>query len=283
MDQTGQAIANEVLLIRNGFRGPVLLLEGDNDEKLYRKFVGDSDIQIIPAWGKENVVEAISILESCDHVRGFLGIVDADFGHVDGSIPDSRNIVATDDHDVEMMIVRTKAFCEVLSELGSKEKIEAHVSESEIRRDLLEKSLVIGHLRYMSVSESLHLDFNNLKFESFVDRSSLDVDIEEMIRLVFESNSTPKLQKEDVHGRLLRILERGDWDPYQICCGHDFIMILCIALKKVLGSLSGGDASPRKIGVHLRLAYDSSDFNRTRLYSETKKWSEENLGFKIFE
>ena len=283
MEQTGQAIANEVLLIRDSYGGPVLLLEGDNDGKLFSRFLIDPDIHIIPAWGKENVIEAVTILESCENVRGFLGIVDADFGHVDGSLPDSRNIVATDDHDLEMMIVKTKAFCAVLSELGSKDKIENYLSEHGIRNDLLKKSMVVGHLRHLSLSGSLHLDFDKLKFESFVDRGSLDVDIDELIRLVCESNAIPKVRREDVHLRLLRTLEYDDWDPYQICCGHDFVTIFCIALRKVLGSLSGGDANPKKIGVHLRLAYDSSDFNRTRLYSDTKKWSEENLGFEIFE
>lgn len=283
MEQTGQAIANEVLLIRDSYGGPVLLLEGDNDGKLFSRFLIDPDIHIIPAWGKENVIEAVTILESCENVRGFFGIVDADFGRLDESLPDSRNIVATDDHDLEMMIVRTKAFCAVLSELGSKDKMENYLSEHGIRNDLLKKSMVIGHLRHLSLSESLHLDFEKLKFESFVDRSSLDVDIDELIRLVFESNAMPKARKEDVHRRLLRTLEHDDCDPYQICCGHDFVTILCIALRKVLGSLSGQDASPEKIGVHLRLAYDSSDFSRTRLYSDTKKWSEDNLGFEIFE
>ena len=207
MDQTGQAIANEVLLIRDSYSGPILLLEGDNDEKLFGRFVVDPNIHIIPAWGKENVIEAVTILESCEDVRGFLGIVDADFGHVDGSIPDSRNIVATDDHDLEMMIVRTKAFCAVLSELGSKDKIENYLSEHGIRYDLLKKSMVIGHLRHLSLSESLHLDFDRLRFESFVDRNSLGVDVDEMIRLAFESKSIPTLLKEDVNRRLLRTLD----------------------------------------------------------------------------
>ena len=52
MDQTGDAIANEVLLVRDTYNGSVLILEGDNDEKLFRRFVEDSEMPIIPAWGK---------------------------------------------------------------------------------------------------------------------------------------------------------------------------------------------------------------------------------------
>ena len=35
MNQTGDSIANEVLLVRDNYNGPVLLLEGENDVKFF--------------------------------------------------------------------------------------------------------------------------------------------------------------------------------------------------------------------------------------------------------
>ena len=282
MDQTGDTIANTVLLIRDKYNGPVLLLEGDNDVKFFKDFVKSSEIPIIPAWGKENVLDAVEILESDGSVQGFLGIVDADFGHVDGSLPTSRNVVVTDDHDVEMMIIKTKAFSAVLRELGSKDKVSKFPTEHRIRYELMQKALIIGHLRHLSLTDDFNLRFEGLSFERFVDRNSLEIDIDEMIRRVFELKRVPNLGAEDIRDRLLELVEDAEDDPYQICCGHDFVAIFGIALRKVLGNQSKEAASPAKLGIALRLAYDSSDFLQTKLYSDAKQWSKGNQGYDIF-
>ena len=282
MDQTGDTIANTVLLLRDKYNGPVLLLEGDNDVKFFRRFAEDSQMPIIPAWGKENVLDAVEILEADGSVQGFLGIVDADFGHVDGSLPASRNVVVTDDHDVEMMIIKTKAFSAILSELGSKDKVSKFPTEHSIRYELMQKALIIGHLRYLSLTDDLNLRFEGLSFERFVDRDSLEIDIDEMIRRIFELKRIPNLGAEDIRDRLLKLVEDAEDDPYQICCGHDFVAIFGIALRKVLGNQSKEAASPAKLGIALRLAYDSSDFLQTKLYLDAKQWSKGNQGYDIF-
>lgn len=255
----------------------------DNDEKLFRRFVEDSEMPIIPAWGKENVLNAVEILESHDGVQGFLGIVDADFGHVDGSLPTSENIVVTDDHDVEMMIVKTKAFSAVLRELGSRAKVRNFPDrERGIRDALMQKALIIGHLRHLSVTDDLRLRFEGLRFERFVDRNSIKMNVDKMINNVFALTRNPQLEMEDIRDRLLELVKDVTDDPYQICCGHDFIAIFGIALRKVVGSLAKQERDPQKLGVALRLAYDSEDFRQTKLYSDAKQWSARNRGYDIF-
>lgn len=283
IDQTGDAIANEVLLVRDTYNGSVLILEGDNDEKLFRRFVEDSEMPIIPAWGKENVLEAVEILESHDGVQGFMGIVDADFGHVDGSLPTSKNIVVTDDHDVEMMIVKTKAFSAVLRELGSRAKVR-NFSDRErgIRDALMQEALIIGHLLHLSVTDDLRLRFEGLRFERFVDRNSLKMNVDKMINAVFALTRNPQLAMADIRDRLLELVKDATDDPYQICCGHDFIAIFGIALRKVVGSRQSKETTSQVLGIALRLAYDSEDFRQTKLYSDAKQWSARNRGYDIF-
>lgn len=284
MDQTSQSIANEVLLARDKYNGPVLLLEGDSDEKFFRRFVKDPEMLIIPAWGKKNVLDAVEILESYVSERGFLGIVDADFGHVDGSLPASRNVVVTDDHDVEMMIIRTEAFYAVLRELGSKIKIRNFATgiKHEIRYVLIQKALIVGHLRHLSLTDDLCLRFEGLHFKRFVDRVSLEMDVGRMVENILALTRKPQLRAEDIRDRLLEIVEDANDDPYQICCGHDFVAILGIALRKALGSKSGKATTTEVLSAALRLAYNSEDFRLTRLYANAKRWSEENQDYDIF-
>lgn len=282
MDQKVEEIVTEVYLVRDTYNGPVLLLEGDNDEKFFSKFVKDPEMQIFSAEGKENVLHVVEKLELEGIVQGFLGIVDADFGHVDGSLPTSQNVVVTDDHDVEMMIIRTKAFDEVLSEMGSEEKIcEFPDRERGIRDTLMQKTQVVGHLRHLSVKDGLHLRFEGLRYERVVNRNSLEIDIDGIIRRVFEKK-TSNLKDEDIRDRLLELVEDGSDDPYQICCGHDFVAIFGIALRSVIGTKSRQTTTPEVLGSMLRLAYDSEDFHQTKLYSDAKRWSEGNQGYDIF-
>ncbi len=283
MERTGDDIANEVLFERAKYNGPVLLLEGDNDVKFFYQFVKEAEMPIIPAWGKENVLEAVEKLESDGIVQGFLGIVDADFGHVDGSLPTSRNVVVTDDHDVEMMIIRTRAFDAVLRELGSKDKIRRFQgTEHGIRHKMMQKALIIGHFRHLSVTNHLRLRFEGLRFDRFVDRNTLKMDKNKMINNVFQLTKNPQLEVEDIRDKFLELVEDDNDDPYQICCGHDFIAIFGIALRKVIGSKLERETRPEVLGSMLRLAYDSDDFRQTKLYSDAKRWSKSNQDYNIF-
>jgi len=283
MKQTGYEIANEVLLIRAKYKGPVLLLEGDKDVKFFYRFVENSEMPIIPAGGKEKVLDAVEILEADDDVQGFMGIVDADFGHIDSSLPESQNVIVTDDHDVEMMIIRTKAFDAVLRELGSTIKIRGFPNQEDgIRDDLIQKALIIGHLRHLSVIDNLRLRFEGLNFEGFIKRKSLEVDQDKMLNNVFALTSNQCLDTRGISDKLSELVEEMNDDPYQICCGHDFIEIFSIALKRVLGSKTSKFTDPEVLGVALRLAYDSEDFRQTQLYADAGMWSKRNEGYDIF-
>ena len=282
MNQTGDDIANAVILERDGYDGPVLLLEGDNDVKFFQRFVKNREMPIIPAWGKGNVLDAIKILEPDDNIQGFLGIVDADFDHVDDSLPTSQNVVVTDEHDVEMMIVKTNAFDDVLLELGSKNKICKFPSINRIRCSLIEKTLIIGYLRYLSITGNLNLRFDGLDFSVFIDRKSLKINVEKMIERVFKLKRIKGLQEKNIRDKLLEVVENANDDPYQICCGHDFVAIFGIALKNALGSQPSQAVNSEKLGMALRLAYDSRDFLQTKLYSDAKQWGNRNQGYDIF-
>ena len=284
MDQTGQSIANEVLLADAAHEGPVLLVEGDSDEKLFKRFLTNPDTLVIPAWGKENVLDAIEILESCQAEKPFLGIVDADFGHVDRSLPVSKNVVVTDDHDVEMMIIRTKAFGAVLRELSSSTKVQHFATGTGhgVRHELMQRALILGHFRHLSLTDDLRLRFEGLRFERFIDRNTLDVDVKTLVVNVLALTCDPVHKTKSLHSQLLEKVRAAEEDPYQICCGHDFLAILGIALRRALGSKSREAACPEGLAGCLRLAYDSEDFRSTDLYASAESWSEEHIGCGLF-
>ncbi len=132
------------------------------------------------------------------------------------------------------------------------------------------------------MKDNLRLRFEGLRFNRFIKRDSLEMDENKMLNNVFALTSNQCLDKKDISDRLLELVREMNDDPYQICCGHDFIEIFSIALKKVLGSKSSKTTDPKVLGTALRLAYDSEDFRQTQLYADARRWSKRNKGYDMF-
>jgi hypothetical protein len=71
--------------------------------------------------------------------------------------------------------------------------------------------------------------------------------------------------------------DRGE-DPWQLCCGHDFVELLTLALRRAIGSAKG--LTTDGVGCALRLAYSSQEFNRSELSARIRSWEAEN-GFRV--
>lgn len=285
MDVTGDMIANEVLLSRTKFDGTILIVEGESDEKLYQKFTPDAGVFVLPSSGKENALEAIRILEQ-ESASGVLAIVDADFCHIDGCCPDSCNVLVTDDHDIEIMIFRSNTLANVIRVLGSQSKLQAFLQRhgaTNLREVILERAVTLGHLRRHSIVQGLALKFEGLRFERFVDKESLDIDIHILVRNVHALTEGLDLTTSELENILLKALSDNSVDPYQLCCGHDVVALLGIGLRKAIGSRSKNATTAQALEEILRLSYDSQEFRTSTLYAKAKDWEHNNEPFLVFD
>lgn len=98
-----------------------LVVEGSTDEKLYRSFIDEDKCQIIVADGKTPAIEVLSLLKK-EHFVGVLALVDADFDILEGK-PAIENVLLTDTHDLETMLMRSPALAKVLREFSSPNKV----------------------------------------------------------------------------------------------------------------------------------------------------------------
>ena len=193
MEADAQTIASEAVLIRDTYPGTIFIVEGVEDEELFLKFVSDSKAIILPVGGREMALEVADIL-SKEGREGYLTIVDADFWHMDGIPRLSQNILITDCHDLEMMIVASDAFDAIMRALGSRAKIATFLGTrkcGDLRNWLIDKALWIGHLRHHSHDRELHLDFEDLDFEGFVDKKSLEITVSKLVEAVLAKTKNP--------------------------------------------------------------------------------------------
>jgi hypothetical protein len=281
-------IANEIRIERRYPKKSYtfLLVEGNTDERVYQHFIAKNRCQIIVAHSKENAINALAILEA-DNFLGVLAIVDADFLILEEKQPSSQNLLLTDMHDLELMMINSPAFEKVLVELGSTDKI-AKLEErykKDLRLLLIECALPIGYLRWVSLREKLSLKFEDLKFERFIDKQKLTVDIMRLIRVVQSHTADnisqkQQLKDDEIHARMQQ-LHSDSHDPRHVCCGHDVVAILSLALRRAIGSNSSKDVEPDHIEMCLRLAYERSYFSQTRLYAAIQDWEQANAAFVV--
>ena len=276
---TPDRIANSIRLLRSDHEGVFLIVEGHSDKLIYERLVNKQEVRITIASGKNNAIKALSILEKENFCR-VVAVIDADFSRIEQQIPDSNNLFLTDEHDLEMMLIKSAAFDKLLKERGSEEKIAAF--SKDIRETLLKLGQEIGKLRLLSLRNKLDLKFEGLKFGKLIDKEKLSINIDELIRSIKNHSQKLSLDEQQIK-QDLSVISDENHDPWQLCCGHDFISILAIALCKVLGTKSNTNVVKEEdLERELRLAYELSYFYQTQIYTLMINWQSNHHPYQIF-
>lgn len=270
--------ANQIRLRRSTFSGTFLLVEGSSDKVFYERFIDKIACQIVIMAGKPSsklkVIGVLDILERASF-DGVLGIVDADFDRLQGSVHESVNLLRTDTHDLETMLIDSPALDKVIAEFGSAEKIAK--LNVDIRTSLVEAGRSIGYLRWVSQCDELNLTFSDLKFSKFINEQTLQINEPALIQEVKNKSQALSLKTEDLQQRISDEKNQG-FNPWQVCCGHDLVEILALGLRKAVGTMSVDVDSLER---SLRLAYEEVYFRKTQLWVNIRQWESSNQPFQV--
>lgn len=304
ISETPTRIATKIRLLRDGHlqHASFLIVEGDSDEIFCELYVVDkSNCKVIPANGRPNVMEVLTILEK-DHFPGILAIADADFEVLREITPDYVNLFFYDTHDLETMILKSAALDKFLLGYGDTEKIVAFEKSSckRVREILLESGQWIGYLRWLSLEEGLPLIFEELPFKNFVDTVTLSINLDELVKTVIgfskKQSDRDLLKTEESKQKILKILDNlsaaelkqkildkadSQHELWYVCQGHDLFKILAIGMLQSFAELSQRDAHADKLEKNLRMAYEKKWFNETKLYLSLKHWEDHHQPFKV--
>ena len=267
------SIANEISVLRDTYRGTVVLVEGADDGRLMEKFRAREDrCRIVPAFGNERALRVLRILRDRGHGHSLLLILDADYWHLTGDTPDDRDIVITDFHDLEMDIAMSDAFDSVLREIGDRERVAEleHQHRVSIRLMLLREAGRIAAVRYANALRGLYLRFRDVDLESFVRDETAVIDVGGYVQAVLEKShggvSLGEVLSETANIRSV------DSDLAQMVRGHDFAALLAVALRCLIGQCPPDIASPRHVESLLRLAFGREHFDRSALNAAILDW-----------
>jgi Protein of unknown function (DUF4435) len=267
--------ANQIRMRRSTFFGVFLLVEGSSDKVFYERFVDKTVYQFIfmeeGRSRKSQVITVLGILEDSS-VPGVLAIVDADLDRLEPSQYNSPNLLRTDTHDLETMLIDSPALDKVIAEFGSEEKIAKFGS---VRAALIEAGISIGYLRWISISDKLKLTFKGIKFSNFINKQTLQLDELELIEEVKKKSQNFSLDNRDIQ-QWMANKKSDNHDPFQVCCGHDLVEILSLGLCNAIGTMKQLEVEVVSLERSLRFAYEEVYFQKTQLYADIQKWEVDN-------
>lgn len=283
---TTERIANAIMQ-NISFKGYYLIVEGPKDSKLYGKFVNYQEIIIKAAFGNQKVEEVIEILTERKFDRK-IGIIDADFTRITEEEVKMDGLFITDDHDIEVMVIKTRALDNVLHVFCSKSKIQEFEKKHKVsvRDQIFKLGKEIGYLKLANKIYDLGLVFkpknpegNQIKYKNFISDKTLKyLGDEKMIGTVinYSVNKSENIQSKKIINDRLSAIKEKEYPIDQLVNGHDLINALFILMKKVLSSKNRTLQCTNSVEDILTLAYEFNDFKTTDLYSEMKNWADEN-------
>ena len=258
-DLTADALAAEVLFLRaQAPNSAIVLLEGDSDIRLFEHLLNVDISNLVNCFGKNNVLLTIDLVDQ-SKIRGVLAIVDADFSRILNIAYSSPNVVLSDFHDFEMVLLNSKALERLLIEDGSREKILELQSRTTVRKLLTEACLPLGSLRLYSQQTNANLKFKGLRYRQFGRR--LKINLDQSIKEVFDNT-----QIYTGHEKAKAFIENFPFssvDPNQLVCGHDMMAALGTALQSLIGSRKAVHCSVQELESKLRLGFSLEDFSST--------------------
>jgi hypothetical protein len=264
------------------FAGSFILVEGPADQRLYGKFIINRRCQTMPCGSKDNVLAALAILRA-DNCSGVIGIIDADFAHAAGEALGHDNAFMTDDHDAEMMLLRSQAVTSFIHEHCSPAKHsdwEQKFGEVVVAR-LMREAMKTGCLLWFSCVNKMNLNFDELKPERFMDRDTLLIDRVKLVHHVKERSRRQDIPHNELVDGLLEMQKRSS-DPFQVARGHDVVDYLGFALRTAIGSCTHLQTTIETIESHLRVAYTIQEFSTTGLYASAIEWEQRHSPYEVF-
>lgn len=270
--------------------GVFLLVEGTSDVGFYKEIIDKKSVNIIPIGedksgivsAKDRVISTIKNLNS-SNISGVLAIVDTDYDEIMGNKQDIDNLIYTDGHDIETMILESGVYDKFENEYGNEKNIDAYEENcGKIFDNILNYGCEIGKIRLLSIKSNLSLDFKTINLEEFFNES-LQFDYDNYLKQILYASK--KLQMRE---SLKDILKKDDqkYNIWQLCRGHDLSELIVVFYSEKsrfkLGNKKARYLKAETVEQFLRAAYYAPVFfKKTKMFTSMQEWQTENKEWRL--
>ena len=226
----------------------VLIVEGPDDQEVYEKV---TDTEAVCIYADSNCEKHFVILDALNgrYRNRLLAIKDADFDRLEGTHFAYSNLVLTDTHDMEGMIVESS-----LSELKGEDAERCHyIKLSEIYSELED----ISYLKWFNYSYHCGINFSDVP---------LDLNVESYFNAcVANTNNVVDVTLDDLY--VFKSAHQSV-DKKELCNGHDIFE----QIYKRAHFARVSNFAKKPFFRRLRRAYPKDKFANTSLYWDIKAW-----------
>ncbi len=268
-------------MLRTQHKGSFLLVEGATDARAFRHLTDHGACRVVIAHDRANALAAMEILAH-GGFPGAAAVVDADFSRLEGTAAGSENVLLTDLHDLECMMAASPAFERLVGEFAAPEA----VAEFEgacgcpIAEALVRRAMPLGYLRLVSQRERLSLRFDELPFQRFVVRETLQMDVDDLVVAVKDHSQLHGIASSLLVQHLTGVAS-AEHDPWQVVCGHDLLELLSFALRHTIASRNAHEVRREILERGLRLAYEAAQFMLSDLARAIRDWEDRNRPYRV--
>ena len=244
-----------------------IYVEGPRDVDLWANWL---------VWRPRHAGNRIEVLKQIDELQasGFacVGIIDADFDYLQGTVTSGPNLITTSGRDIECDLLRSPVLDRFLSSIGE------HVIDTEaVRRHLLDSGLLFGALRWIFHRRKVAFPDGRLTPFTFMDKATGCVDRD---RLEQAAAAALHISTEVLRGEFQLVVSQAQPDPWKCCNGHDLVDILTAILQGPLGCKR---LYPRSdlVANHLRVSVGAEHLAELQIWRSMEDWENRNFGKKL--
>ena len=267
------------------FKGCNVFVESGCDCRFWKTYLNRENTKLRACDGWSKVLESVKM--TTDKNELCIGIIDRDFrDYVNnyGDLPD--NVFVSDQHDVEMMIVKAEGIERVINNYDAEEHIAKFENqEGNVLSFVLNITDRIGILKMIDRRDKLNFklrkrgkqtEFDLPNYEKFLDKAGHFVSDEKMIDYLIawsKDNKHSPIKSRDEILALYQQENLGDFDSYQLSSGHDVTYMIAYLIKR---QISKEQTDKEEIEKLLRSSYTHASFEQTELFGRLAEWCVEN-------
>lgn len=248
----------------------IIVVEGEDDEKALKQFF---NIQVVEFFWAENclkVKNSMRIVSKDEQLKDcVIGIKDADFDHINQIKHNIANLMVTDTHDMETMMLTPRVCRRICLETINREY-------SNLLSQAMNSLKNLSHLRYYNdkmILNGVNPDKEGINFRGGIIAEVASHSVQDVLQNVKAKGNSNKASFPDLNAMNQFINQNNidNSDLFLFTNGHDLVY----AIRDILHSKDQAAKaySDKNIATMIRMSYSKEEFEKTNLYKDIDNWN----------
>ena len=253
----------------------IIVVEGEDDEKALKKFFNVQAVEFTCATNCSIVKDAMLIVSTDKQLKDcVIGIKDADFDHIKKISHNIANLMLTDTHDMETMMLTSKV-CECICWETIKKEY------PNLSFDAMTSLKNLSYLRYYNdkmiltgekKSDKDGISFKKTKIHKLIPNNQ-PVSVDDVLKHVKLAGNSEKTSFPDLE-KMNRFIQQNPIDDDELFLftnGHDLVSAICNILHS--RAKKAKDYGKIAIAALIRAYFSKEEFEKTNLYQDIDNWN----------